>query len=89
VVVSQFGDVDVIMTCALEHRHTTISALVPDLKGTELALAAGVDAIYFVVSASEKRNRANMQRSIDEQLDGFRAMRAAKAGIPKALQRFA
>jgi hydroxymethylglutaryl-CoA lyase len=81
--------IDANMACAFEHRHTTIGALVSDVKGTERALAAGVDANYFVISASQKRNRANVRRSIDKQLDGFRPAHAAEAGIPKALRRVA
>ncbi len=41
-------------------------ALVPNVKGTELALAAGVDEIEVVVSASETHNRKNVNRSVDE-----------------------
>jgi hydroxymethylglutaryl-CoA lyase len=77
-IVPQFADVDAVMAHALRHRRTTtIGALVPNLKGAERALAAGVSAIYFVISASETHNRANVRRSIGEQLEGFRAVRAA------------
>ncbi len=41
-------------------------ALVPNVKGAELALAAGVDEIEVVVSASETHNRKNVNRSVDE-----------------------
>lgn len=43
-------------------------ALVPNLKGAELALAAGVDGLGVVVSASEQHNQANVRRSIAESL---------------------
>ena len=76
-VVPQFADVDAVMMHALTHDQTTIGALVPNFKGAERALAAGVDSIYFVISASESHNRANVRRSIAEQLEGFRAVRAA------------
>ena len=49
----------------------------PNLKGGERAIAAKVDIIYFVISASETHNRANVRRSVEEQLEGFRALRAA------------
>jgi len=41
-------------------------ALVPNVKGAELALAASVDEIEVVVSASETHNRRNVRRSVDE-----------------------
>ncbi|MGZ6899125.1 MAG: hydroxymethylglutaryl-CoA lyase [Acidimicrobiia bacterium] len=41
-------------------------ALVPNVKGAELALAAGVDEIEIVVSASETHNRKNVKRSVAE-----------------------
>lgn len=44
----------------------TYRALVPNVKGTELALAAAVDEIEVVVSASETHNRKNVNRSVDE-----------------------
>jgi hydroxymethylglutaryl-CoA lyase len=77
-VVPQFADVETVMAHALAHREAaTIGALVPNFKGAERAIAAGVDAIYFVISASETHNQANVRRTIDEQLEGFRAVRAA------------
>jgi hydroxymethylglutaryl-CoA lyase len=41
-------------------------ALVPNVKGAELALAAAVDEIEVVVSASDTHNRRNVKRSVDE-----------------------
>jgi hydroxymethylglutaryl-CoA lyase len=46
------------------------SALVPNVRGAELALAANVDEIEVVVSASETHNRKNVNRSVDESLAG-------------------
>ena len=43
-------------------------ALVPNVKGAELALAAAVDEIEVVVSASETHNRRNVKRSVDESI---------------------
>lgn len=83
-VVPQFADVDAVMAHALAHKIATIGALVPNFKGAERAIAAGVDAIYFVISASETHNKANVRRTIDEQLEGFRAVRAAVDARPEA-----
>ncbi|MDH2347454.1 hydroxymethylglutaryl-CoA lyase [Bradyrhizobium sp. SSUT77] len=81
-VVPQFADVDAVMAHAVQHKGATIGALVPNFKGAERAIAAGVGAIYFVISASESHNLANVRRTIEEQLDGFRAVRAALDVLP-------
>jgi len=46
-------------------------AMVPNMKGAEGAVAAQVDMLDVIVSASESHNRSNVRRSIDESLDGF------------------
>lgn len=76
-VVPQFADVDAVMAHAIRHKTVNIGALVPNFKGAERAIAAGVNTIYFVISASETHNMANVRRTIDEQLEGFRSVRAA------------
>ena len=42
------------------------TALVPNQRGAERAIAAGVDEISVVMSASESHNRANLRRSREE-----------------------
>jgi hydroxymethylglutaryl-CoA lyase len=49
----------------------TYVALVPNVRGAERALAAKVDEIVLVVSASETHNRANVRRSVAESFAGF------------------
>lgn len=44
----------------------TYAALVPNLKGLERALAAGVDEVSVFMSASETHNRKNINKSIAE-----------------------
>jgi hydroxymethylglutaryl-CoA lyase len=84
-VVPQFADVDAVMAHALQHEGAaTIGALVPNFKGAERAIAASVDVIYYVISASESHNLANVRRTIEEQLDGFRAVRSALNALPAA-----
>jgi hydroxymethylglutaryl-CoA lyase len=45
------------------------SALVPNLRGAERALAAGVRELEVVVSASDTHNRANLNRGTAQSLD--------------------
>jgi hydroxymethylglutaryl-CoA lyase len=47
------------------------SALVPNLRGAELALSAGVSELEAVVSASDTHNRKNVNRSTEESLDAI------------------
>jgi hydroxymethylglutaryl-CoA lyase len=60
----------------------TFWALVPNVKGAELAVAAGADALTVTVSASEEYSRANVNRSVDESVAGVADIVAAAAGRP-------
>ena len=64
----------------------TYIGLVPNEVGARNAIAAGVDEVAVVVSASESHNRANVNRSISESLEAVRniAMLASQAGLPWA-----
>jgi hydroxymethylglutaryl-CoA lyase len=50
----------------------TYVALIPNARGAERALAADVDEVVTVVSASETHNRANVRRGVAQSFDGFR-----------------
>jgi hydroxymethylglutaryl-CoA lyase len=52
-------------------------ALVPNVKGAELALAAGVDALTLTVSASEAYSQRNVHMSVEESLAQVEAIRGA------------
>ncbi len=64
----------------------TYIGLVPNEVGARNAIAAGVDEISVVVSASESHNRANVNRSVAESLEGIRnvAGLSRQAGLPWA-----
>lgn len=53
------------------------SALVPNVRGAELAAAAGVDALSLTVSASEGYSQRNVRMSVDESMAQVGAIRAA------------
>jgi hydroxymethylglutaryl-CoA lyase len=58
-------------------------ALVPNVKGAELAAEAGVDALTLTVSASEAYSQRNVHMSVDESLAQVGAIRAAIGdGLP-------
>jgi hydroxymethylglutaryl-CoA lyase len=57
------------------------SALVPNLRGAQNAMATDVDEIVVVISASDAHNKANMNRTVDESiadLDAIFALAAEK-----------
>jgi len=67
----------------------TYVALIPNARGAERALAADVDEVVMVVSASETHNRANVRRSVAQSFDGFRdvfdVLRGSRTGAVGAV----
>lgn len=59
-----------------------LSALVPNLKGAQLALAAGVRRLEFVMSVSESHNISNVRRTTAESLDELRRILELAATHP-------
>ncbi|HGM5578680.1 TPA: hydroxymethylglutaryl-CoA lyase [Pseudomonas putida] len=55
-------------------------ALIPNLKGAERALAAGVDELNLVLSASQSHNLANMRMRREQSLAGFADIAQAVQG---------
>jgi hydroxymethylglutaryl-CoA lyase len=62
----------------------TRTALVPNVRGAELALAAGIDELTVTISASAVYNRNNVHMTIDESVEQIGAVcaLAAAAGVP-------
>lgn len=56
-------------------------ALVPNVRGAELALTAGVDGLNVTVSASPEYNQRNVRRTINESLAGVAEIVARAAGL--------
>ncbi|NVK40353.1 MAG: hydroxymethylglutaryl-CoA lyase [Oceanospirillaceae bacterium] len=52
------------------------SALVPNTKGAELALASGIRELVYVVSVSETHNQKNVRQSVADSLGGLAAIAA-------------
>jgi hydroxymethylglutaryl-CoA lyase len=57
-------------------------ALVPNLRGAQLALEAGVDALSVTVSASPEYNRRNVRMSIDESVAQVASIAGAVGDLP-------
>ena len=60
----------------------TFWALVPNVKGAELAVAAGADALTITVSASEEYSQANVRRSVEDSVAAVADIVEAAAGRP-------
>lgn len=67
--IPQMADADEVWTRAFRAPAVRYSALVPNSRGAERALAAGFTEIEVVVSASDTHNRRNVNRSTAESLD--------------------
>jgi hydroxymethylglutaryl-CoA lyase len=57
--------------------HTTLSALVPNMKGLEAALVSQVDEVAVFAAASESFSQKNINCSIDESIARFEPVLAA------------
>lgn len=66
--IPQMADADAVWAAVDHVPGIRYSALVPNLRGAERALAAGLREIEVVVSASDTHNRANLNRSTEESL---------------------
>lgn len=60
------------------------AALVPNLKGAQLALEAGADELVGVISVTDQHNMANIKRTVDESLAGLKDIiaMAKDRGVP-------
>ncbi|TDB04613.1 hydroxymethylglutaryl-CoA lyase [Halomonas marinisediminis] len=63
-----------------------LSALVPNLRGAERTLEAGVDSVVLFVSASERHNAKNVNRSVAASLEGFEQVARLLDGSNVALR---
>jgi len=74
----QMADVAEVARHALGLPGLTVMALVPNLRGAEAALAAGVHKLTLPVSASEAHSLANVRKSRGQMIDEVRAIAALR-----------
>ncbi|GAA3349924.1 hydroxymethylglutaryl-CoA lyase [Amorphoplanes nipponensis] len=72
--IPQMADADEVWARAWHNPEVRYSALIPNTRGAQRALAAGFREIEVVVSASDTHNRRNLNRSTDESLDDITAL---------------
>lgn len=82
--VPQMADGAQVMAGLRRQPQVSYSALVPNLKGLEAALAAGVDEVVVFTAASESFCRRNINCSIAESIERFAPVceAARAAGVP-------
>jgi len=72
--IPQMANAAEVMASIYRRPGVTYIGLVPNEVGARNAIETGVDEIAVVVSASESHNRANVNRSIAESLEGIRGV---------------
>ena len=72
--IPQMADADEVWKRITRNDDVRYSALVPNLRGAQRALDAGVTDLEVVVSASDTHNRKNVNRSTEESLDDIAAL---------------
>lgn len=82
--VPQLADAEDVLAGISRRPGVRYTALTPNIKGLERALSAGVDEVAIFASASEQFSHKNINCSIAESLQRFRAVAdaAADAGVP-------
>lgn len=55
-----------------------VTALTPNLRGAENGFKAGVHKLNYVTSVSESHNMANVRRTVDDSVEDFKAIVAAR-----------
>jgi hydroxymethylglutaryl-CoA lyase len=70
----QMADAAEVVRHALTHPGVTIMALVPNVRGAEAALRAGVHKLTIPVSASAAHSMANVRKTREEMMDEVRAI---------------
>lgn len=81
--IPQFADAVEVAEASLRMPGLQASALVPNLKGAQRAIAAGIRELHFVLSVSEEHNLRNVQRTTQQSVDEFRRVVELARGQPE------
>jgi hydroxymethylglutaryl-CoA lyase len=72
--ISQFRDAAEVAAHALSKPQLIAGALVPNLRGAERALAAGIGKLVCIISATEGFSQANLRRTKSQSLEELKAI---------------
>jgi hydroxymethylglutaryl-CoA lyase len=67
----QMADAAEVVSAAREHEGLVVSALIPNLKGAQRAVAAGAMKLNYAMSVSESHNQSNVRRPVAESVIDF------------------
>jgi len=81
--VPQMADAHEVLARLARRGEAHIAALVPNARGAERALGAGIDEAVCFVSASETHNRANLNATIDQSLANVAEVKGLVGGRVK------
>lgn len=84
--VPQMRDAAEVLAAFRDRGDAHLTALVPNLRGAEAAIEAGVDAMVLFASASESHNGKNVNRSRADSLKGFAEIARLAEGTGVRLQ---
>jgi len=84
----QFVDAAEVVAHALTIPGLAVAALIPNLKGAERAVAAGVHKLSFTISVSRAHSLSNVRKTPEEQLEEFRRIVAFLKTQPKEKRAF-
>jgi hydroxymethylglutaryl-CoA lyase len=84
--IPQMADADEVWAQIARNPQVRYSALVPNSRGTERAIAAGFTDIEVVVSASDTHNRSNVNRSTDDSLTDIAAIIAQAHSVGATIE---
>ena len=79
----QMADTGDIVRHAVEISDLEVAVLVPNLKGAELAVAAGAHKITLPLSVSETHSLRNIRRTHDQVIEEAKAIAELIAGLPE------
>jgi len=79
----QMADAGEVVPAARKLAGLTVSALVPNLKGAERAVAAGAMKLNYAMSVSESHNLANVRRPVAESVADFGRIVAFCKALPE------
>ena len=79
----QMADTGEVVRAALQMPGITVLTLAPNLKGAELAVAAGSQTITMPVSASRAHSMANIRKSPEEAVEDVRRVRLLCSCVPR------
>lgn len=84
--VPQMRDAAEVLAAFRDRDDAHLTALVPNMRGAEAAIEAGVDAMVLFASASESHNGKNVNRTRAESLKGFAEIARLAEGTGVKLQ---